>query len=130
MGDVTKEDLKTILLFALHMARVDDDFSGQEKTILARFIELVGIDEADKAQLQDAGRSLAQRLDHRSGEEAKTLLVKTLCAVAHADNLMHSSERAFIEKVQALVGGQIELPPFNEWSSLETEVLATLERMD
>lgn len=128
MGDLTKDDLKTTLLFALHIARVDEDFAPSEKQILSKFIDLVGFDDADREELSGAGRSLALRLNHLSGEFARAFLVKTLCAIAHADDLMHSSEKAFLEKVQALLGGSIDLPPFKEWKTLETEVLEELAR--
>lgn len=126
MGDLTKDDLKTTLLFALHIARVDEDFAPTEKHILSKFVDLVGFDEEDRGELAGAGRSLALRLSNLSGEFARTFLIKTLCAMAHADNLMHSSERAFLEKVQALLGGKIDLPPFEEWETLEAEVLEEL----
>ena len=126
MGELTKDDLKTTLLFALHIARVDEDFAPTEKKILSKFVDLVGFDKEDREELTGAGRSLALRLNTLSGEFARTFLVKTLCAIAHADNLMHSSERAFLEKVQALLGGSIDLPPFDEWENLETEVLEEL----
>lgn len=126
MGDLTKDDLKTTLLFALHIARVDEDFAPAEKQILSKFVDLVGFDEEDRGELTGAGRSLALRLNNLSGEFARAFLIKTLCAIAHADNLMHSSEKAFLEKVQALLGGKIELPPFDKWKSLETEILEEL----
>ena len=126
MGELTKDDLKTTLLFALHIARVDEDFAPTEKKILSKFVDLVGFDKEDREELTGAGRSLALRLNTLSGEFARTFLVKTLCAIAHADNLMHSSERAFLEKVQALLGGSIDLPPFDEWENLEKEVLEEL----
>ena len=126
MGDLTRDDLKTTLLFALHIARVDEDFAPTEKKILSKFVDLVGFDKEDREELTGAGRSLALRLNTLSGEFARTFLVKTLCAIAHADNLMHSSERAFPEKVQALLGGTIDLPPFEELEKLEAEVMKEL----
>ena len=126
MGDLTKDDLKTTLLFALHIARVDEDFAPTEKHILSKFVDLVGFDEADREELSGAGRSLALRLNNLSGEFARAFLIKTLCAIAHADNLMHSAEQAFLEKVQALLGENFDLPPFDEWESLEAEVLEEL----
>lgn len=126
MAELTRDDLKTTLLFALHIARVDQDFDGSEKNILSRFIELVGFTDADRVELADAGKSLSERLNNLSGVPAKDFLIKTLCAVAHADHNMHSSERDFLEKVQALLGRNFDLPPFDEWEELEAEVLEVL----
>lgn len=130
MGDITREDLKIILLFALHMARVDEVFDVSEKKLLARFVELAHLSEEERTGLADAGRSLSHGLDSLSSDAARDLLVKTLCAIASADGLMHSSEQAFMDKVEGVVGGTQQLPPFEQWESMEGEVLAILGNLD
>lgn len=130
MSDLTREDLKTILIFALHVARVDDNLAGIEKSILGRYIELTQLDEGERADLLQQRHSLSDDLSHLSGEEAKTLLVKTICAIAHADGVMHDTEDSFIRKVNHQLGDVLALPPFDEWGAFKDEVLFILGTLD
>jgi len=130
MADLTRDDLKTILVFALHVARVDDNLAGIEKTILGRYIEVTHLDENERRELAQQSHSLSHDIDGLSGPDAGSLLVKTICAVAHADGIKHAMEDSFIRKVNAQLGNVVPLPPFDEWGDFADEVLAILANLD
>ncbi len=89
MTTVNRKDLKTILLFGIHIAKVDTEFVVWEKQILARFAEAMKLSEAEKTELANQGISLSEGLSALSGVEAKHLLLKTLCSVAYSDGVPH-----------------------------------------
>ncbi|MDH5753147.1 MAG: hypothetical protein OEZ59_12120, partial [Deltaproteobacteria bacterium] len=96
MGEITREDLKIILAFALHVAKVDHEFANMEKVIIKRFVEVSHIEQEELAQLASTRISLADCLGRMSGDEAKSLLVQTMCAVAHCDGVTKDVESEFI----------------------------------
>ncbi len=126
MTTVNRNDLKTILLFGIHIAKIDTEFVVWEKQILARFAEAMKLSDAEKAELANEGISLSQGLNALSGVEAKHLLLKTLCAVSYADGVPHPAEVEFIEKVIVKLGGSLFILPPAEWGTYEREVLSTL----
>lgn len=127
MSELTREDLKTILLFGIHIAKVDGEFDVWEKKILARFADAMGLTDAEKEQMTHQKISLAGGLKQLSGQRAKTLLWKTLCAVSHSDGETHETEVDFIHKVLDKVGGQIFLHAVKDWGAYEQEVLDELQ---
>ncbi|MEE8433481.1 MAG: TerB family tellurite resistance protein [bacterium] len=127
MSELTREDLKTILQFGIHIAKVDGKFDVWEKKILARFAEAMGLTEAEKEQMTHQQISLAGGLSHLSGQKAKTILWKTLCAVSHSDGETHETEMDFIQKVLDKVGGQIFLHAVKDWGAYEQEVMDELQ---
>ena len=54
MSSVTRNDLKTILLFGIHIAKIDGDFAVWEKKVLARFAEAMRLTEEEKHAVLDA----------------------------------------------------------------------------
>ena len=64
MSDVTRQDLKTILLCAIHLAKVDNEFHLMEKKILRRFSEAMGLQESEREEL--VAMTLVE-LDHLAG---------------------------------------------------------------
>lgn len=120
---VTRGDLKTILQFGIHIAKVDGDFAVWEKQVLARFAAAMHLTEEEKAQMAGQDLSLARGLSSITGQEARQLLLKTLCAVAHSDGQAHPAELEFINKVIQQLGGQLFVLSKDEWGSYEQEVL-------
>ena len=126
MSEVKREDMKTILLFGIHIAKIDGEFDVWEKKILARFAEAMGLTESEKDEMTHQKLSLSEGLSRLSGQAAKTLLWKTLCAVSSSDGETHPAEIEFIHKVIEKVGGQIFLHATKDWGSYEKEVLEEL----
>lgn len=120
---LTRDNLKTILQFGIHIAKVDGDFAVWEKKVLARFADAMQITEEERAQMVAQELSLAKGLSSLSDREARQLLIKVLCAVAHSDGATHPAELEFINKVLQQLGGQLFVLSKDEWGSYEQEVL-------
>ena len=127
MSDVTRQDLKTILLCAIHLAKVDNEFHLMEKKILRRFSEAMGLQESEREELVAMGGSLAEDLDSLSSKEARELLLKTLCAVSYVDGHTTPEEVEFIQKAQVRLGIDYPILPKGEWGIYEDEVFRDLE---
>ena len=129
MSRLTRDDLKTILQFGIHIAKVDGDFAVWEKKVLARFADAMKLTEPERAQMVGENLRLAQGLASLSSAEAKHLLLKTLCAVAHSDGVPHEAEVDFIQKVMQRLGGQIFILSKDEWGTYEKEVIKTIKEV-
>jgi tellurite resistance protein len=129
MSSLTRNDLRTILRFGIHIAKIDGDFAVWEKKVLARFAEAMKLTEAEKTAMVRENLSLSQGLGSLSGRDAQQLLLKVLCSVAHSDKVSHPKELDFIQKVLQRLGGQIFVLSKDEWGTYEKEVLATLSEV-
>lgn len=130
MSAVTRDDLLVILRFGIHMAKVDHEFAVWEKQLLVRFAEAMHLSEAEREHLQEQPLSLAQGLRQLSGPEARSLLLKTLCAVASSDGRNHPSEVEFIHKVIEIMGSEAFVLPESEWNTYEPEVMETVSEVE
>jgi tellurite resistance protein len=126
MSAINRQDLKTILVFATHVAKVDNDFVTQEKELLHKFAEAIHLTPDERGELLKREASLADGLNHLSSNDAKQLLVKTLCAVAHADGKAIKPEMDFIQKVIEHFGSSVFVLPREDWGKYEVEVLKIL----
>lgn len=126
MEAISRDELKVILMFAFHVAKVDQEIAGLERKILKRYMELIGLTQEERMELMGSDKSLSHRLETLTSPEAKQLLVKTLCAVAHSDGVMHEREGDFIRKVNGQLGNAVDIQPFEDWEMYEKEVLEQL----
>ncbi len=126
MSAVSREDFKWILLFCVHLAKVDQDFSFPEKKLLSRFAETLELGEAERAELLEVEFRLVEGLKKLVSKEARELLVKCLCLVSYADGTLDDEEVALIEKVMRSIDPTIFLLPKNEWGNYESEVFAAV----
>lgn len=122
MSDITRQDLKAILLCAIHLAKVDNDFSLMEKKLLRRFADTIGLKESEREELVAMGGSLASDVDSLSSKSAMELLIKTLCAVSFVDGRTDPEEIEFIEKVLVRTRIDYPIPPKEDWGIYEEEV--------
>ena len=126
MAAINRQDLKTILLFATHVAKVDNEFVAQEKELLAKFADAIKLTAEDRSDMMGKEASLSDGLNHLSSKDAKQLLVKTLCAVSHSDGKAVKAEIEFIHKVIEHFGDSVFVLPREDWGKYEAEVLKTL----
>lgn len=126
MAAITRQDLKTILLFATHVAKVDSEFALQEKEFLFKVAEGMRLTPQERGDLLKQEASLSSGLNHLSSNAAKQLLVKTLCAVSHCDGKAVKAETDFIQRVIEHFGDAVFVLPREEWGSYEAEVLKAL----
>lgn len=126
MSELTREDLKTVLLFGIHIAKIDGEFDVWEKKLLARFADAMGLTPEEREEMTTQKISLANGLSKLTSQQAKTLLWKTLCAVSYSDGDAHEAEIDFIHKVIEKVGGGVFLLATKDWGTYEQEVLDEL----
>lgn len=125
MSGITSDDLKIIFAFAIQVAKADRSVALHEEEILDLVAEAGGLSGGDRAELADE-RPPVERSSDLSGAEAKALLVKTLCAVAFADDIRHDAEMELINRVNAYLGDALALRPWEEWENYVEEVVDTL----
>ena len=126
MSDISRDELKTILLFAVHIAKIDDDFDPWEKKILRRFATEMGLTDEEKQELAQTKVSLVKSLRNLKSADSNHLLIKTLCAVSFVDGAATGDELEFIEKVVVKLETQVFILPREEWGQYEDEVFNTL----
>lgn len=127
MSTISREELRSIFVFALHVARVDNDFVTPEKNVLKRYMDLMHFSPEEKDQMAGMSQVLSERLDSLASDEAKKLLVKTLCAVAYSDGQMREEEINFINRVNNQLGNVVELGNWDDWGGYEGEVMEILQ---
>jgi len=129
MSKITREDLRAILTFALHTAKVDHDFAQSEKAVIKKYLDLIHLSHEERQTMSHQNRSLSEMLDQLSSTDAKTLLVKTICAVAHSDGVMVDSETDFVKRVNKQLQTGMTLLPQDRWGEYETEVMQALKQL-
>jgi tellurite resistance protein len=129
MATITRQDLKTILLFSIHVAKVDNEFVAEEKALLQKIADTIKLTPEERAELLRTEASLASGLNQLSSNEAKQLLVKTLCAVSNSDGKAVKSELDFIHRVIEHFGDSVFVLPREDWGKYEDEVMKTLESL-
>ena len=130
MDSLTPRDIEIILTFALHVAKVDQEFDVYERKILRHLVAVMGVTEEMKEHLLQEEKFLNELLESLSSLEAKILLVMTLCAVAFANGTVHQTEAEFIEKVNGRLGHPVQLLPTEQWGQYEPEVIARIQSGD
>jgi len=123
---ITRDDLKTVFIFGLHLARIDNRFDPFEQKLLAKVAQAIKLTTQEKEQLVKGRVSLQKSLRLLSGESALNLLAKTLCAVAHQDGVVEPEEKEFIHRVLSHSDKPVMLLPQEEWGGYEAEVLDSL----
>ena len=127
MAKISRNELKTILMFGVHIAKLDSKFDVWERKILARFATAIRLTDQERGALAKERISLIRGLNSLQSDDARNLLVKVLCAVAHVDGKASESELEFIEKVVVKLKGQVFILPREDWGRYENEVFTTIE---
>ena len=129
MPAISREELKTILAFGVHIARLDKKFDIWERKILSRFASAMKLSEEERRKLATERISLGQGLNALSSDQARFLLVKLMCAVSFVDGSASDDELGFIERVVTRLKSQVFILPREEWGRYEKEVFKTLEEL-
>ena len=83
--ELTRSDLKIFLMFGLHLAMADKDFSMSEKRLLGRFYKKLRLSEKEQLEISGKPISLAKNMDGLSSDAVRERLVEFLCAVSSVD---------------------------------------------
>jgi tellurite resistance protein len=129
MAKISRDELKTILTFGVHIAKLDRNFDVWERKILARFAAAMKLTDQERESLAKAQLSLSKGLQSLDTDDSRQLLVKVLCAVAHVDGKANEDELEFIQKVAMRMKGQVFVLPREDWGRYEGEVFSTLDAL-
>lgn len=127
MGAISRDELKTIIRFGIHIARIDGNFDAFEKRVLKRFADTMGLTQPERDELLKGEASLATGLKALQTKEAKNLLLKSLCAIAHADGTANKEELEFIQKVIGKISDSVFVDAREEWGRYEDEVVKIIQ---
>lgn len=125
-SELSKSDLRTILLVGVHLAKVDGEFHWEESRVLQMINDILELTTEERQELLRSGFNLKEGLDALTTSKARELLVKTLCAIAHSDQNIHGAELEFIDKIKNNVGILLEIKPPGMWHEYEVEVAEIL----
>lgn len=117
--EITRNDLKIILMFGLHMAMPGSDFSLPEKQLLGRFFKKLRLSKSEKKEVTRQQISLVEYLGELSSEAATEQLVEFLCAVARVDGKLDEAKISFIEKVISQLKRKKPLLSLEEWGEYD-----------
>jgi len=129
MSAISREELLTIMLFGLHIAKIDNNMDVWERKMLVRFAEAIHLTDEERVGLSKGGVSLSEKMKNLNTIESRQLLVKMLCAVCFADGAANAHELGFIEKVVSKLGSEVFVLPREEWGLYEGEVFKTLQAL-
>lgn len=129
MAAITREELKTILLFGVHIAKLDKNFDIWERKILSRFAAAMKLSDEERKKLGQQRFSLGKGLGALESSAARQLLVKLMCAVSFVDGSASDQELDFIERVVTKLKSQVFILPREDWGRYEKEVFKTLEEI-
>ena len=125
--EVTRPDLRNILLVGIHLSKVDKDFNWEEARILNKINDILQLTSEEKRELLHEGFNVMEGLDTLVTAKARRLLVNFLCAIAHSDQVIHGSEVEFINRVNARFGNLVTIKPLDAWHEYEEEVAKFLQ---
>jgi uncharacterized tellurite resistance protein B-like protein len=129
MSTVTREELQTILLFGVHVAKLDNEIHPLENEILRRFADAIHLSGKERADLLAAKFSLGHGLSLLSSDAARNLLVKTMCAVASVDGTIAEAEKDFIGRVVTKFEKPTFILPAEDWPQYQDELFQDLEAL-
>ena len=124
--EVTRPDLRNILLIGIHLSEVDNDFSWEEARILSKINDILQLTSEEKQELLHEGYNVMKGLDTLVTAKARRLLLNFLCAIAHSDQVIQGSEVEFIHRVNARFGNLVTIKPLDAWQEYEEEVAKIL----
>lgn len=125
--EVTRPDLRNILLVGIHLSKVDKDFNWEEARFLNMINDILQLTSEEKRELLHEGFNVMEGLDTLVTRKARNLLVKFLCAIAHSDQVIQGSEVEFINRVNARFGNLVAFKPPGAWHEYEEEVAEILQ---
>jgi len=129
MSSISRNELKTILLFGVHIAKLDKNFDIWERKILSRFATAIKLSDSERQSLGKQRFSLGKGLQELESDDARQLLVKLMCAVSFVDGSASDQELDFIERVVTKLKSQVFILPRDDWGRYEKEVFKTIEDM-
>lgn len=63
-----------------------------------------------------------------SSPEAKSFLIKMICAVSKSDGILHDTENQLLNRIDEALGMPVALWPWEEWMHYEAEILEVMDQ--
>ena len=89
---MTREEALNIIGICLTMARVDLEFSQDEKHLLHELCNSISISDKEKGQMKSISGSLSEMVQRVENEDSKNTLVELLSLVAATDGFVDDVE--------------------------------------
>ena len=125
---MTREEALNIIGICVTMARVDLEFSQDEKHLLHELCNSISISDKEKGQMKSISGSLSEMVQRVENEDSKNTLVELLSLVAATDGFVDDVEENLLIKVMSNCGIKSETHPYFGDDGLLDTVKVTEDR--
>ena len=109
---MTREEALNIIGICVTMARVDLEFSQDEKHLLHELCKSISISDKENGQMKSISGSLSEMVQRVENEDSKNTLVELLSLVAATDGFVDDVEENLLIKVMSSCGIKSEKHPY------------------
>ena len=109
---MTREEVLNIVGICVCMARVDLEFSQDEKHLLHELRKNINVSDKEKAQIKNISGSLSEMVHRVKEEDSKKTLVELLSQVAVTDGFVDDVEENLLVKVMSHCGVDSSSHPY------------------
>ena len=122
---MTREEVLNIVGICVCMARVDLEFSQDEKHLLQELCKNINVSDKEKAQIKNISGSLSEMVHRVEEEDSKKTLVELLSQVAVTDGFVDDVEENLLVKVMSHCGVDSSTHPyFGDDGLIDAEVVS------
>lgn len=122
LNKLNTEEKKSFLQLAHHVARIDDEFSEKQKTIISEYcVEM---------QIEDAGYNgnefkLEQALSVFTDSKNQKIALLEIMALVYSDGVLHSAEETVLQKIVEQFGLNPNVSTvYKEWAKAALAIYA------
>ena len=109
---MTREEVLNIIGICVSMARVDMEFSQDEKHLLHELCKNIKVSEKEKGEIKKLSGSLSEMVQRIEHEDSKKTLVELLSQIAVSDGFVDDVEENLLVKVMSNCGVKSEDHPY------------------
>ena len=109
---MSREEVLNIIGICVSMARVDMEFSQDEKHLLHELCKNIEVSEKEKAEIKKLSGSLSEMVQRIEHEDSKKTLVELLSQIAVSDGFVDDVEENLLVKVMSNCGVKCEDHPY------------------
>ena len=129
LNRLSKNEKKAFLELAHHIARSDNDFSEDQKTIISKYCMEMQMKDIE---YDEATFDIYNTLDKIQNQRSRKIVLLEIMALIYSDDFLHEGERKVLEKVLEEFGLNYNLSiVYTQWAktmlSLYTQGNALIE---
>ena len=125
---MTREEVLNIIGICVSMARVDMEFSQDEKHLLHELCKNINVSEKEKGEIKKFSGSLSEMVQRIEHEDSKKTLVELLSQIAVSDGFVDDVEENLLVKVMSNCGVKCEDHPYFGDDGLLDAAIVTEDR--